>query len=187
MIPEGYRGVIYIMRGVPGSGKSHLGLRLAGGDASKVFSTDDYFERMEGGYRANWKMDRLFPAHRWNQGRVRAAMQKGITPIVVDNTNITMKQARPYIEMAIQYQYLPEIHESDSPWWKEISELLKNKSVNKDAIAAWASKLANGFEHEGKIIQNVHGVPQATIQDMLNRLNQYTVKDVKDRIKQGPE
>lgn len=187
MTPEGYRGIMYLMRGVPGSGKSHLALRLAGGDQTKVFSTDEYFDRMEGGYKANWKMEKLFGAHKWNQNRVRAAMQRGITPVVVDNTNIRMKDARAYIEFAQQYQYWPEIKESDSPWWLQIQELLKNKNLNAEEIKGWANKLANGFQHEDKTIQNTHGVPEEVIHRMLTGLTPYTVDDVKARIKLGPE
>ena len=106
MVPDGYRGIMYLMRGVPGSGKSHLGLRLAGGDTAKVFSTDQWFEMQPGGYKANWKMEKLFGAHKWNQNRVRAAMQKGITPVVVDNTNLKAKDARAYVEFAEQYHRL---------------------------------------------------------------------------------
>jgi predicted kinase len=186
LVPDGYRGILYIMRGVPGSGKSHLALRLAG-DPSKVFSTDEFFERMEGGYAANWKMDRLFPAHKWNQRRVREAMQRGISPVVVDNTNIRIKEARPYVEMGVQYQYHMEIRESDSPWWAEISLLLQNKGLNSEKIKEWANKLATGFDHSGVIIKNVHGVPFDAIHRMLTALNPYTLQDVQDRIKLGPE
>lgn len=163
VIPDGYRGVLYLMKGPPGSGKSFTALKLAGNDKSKVFSTDEYFERMEGGYIANWKMERLFAAHKWNQARVRDAMQRGIHPVVVDNTNIRIKESRPYIEMAIKYQYWPEIKESDSPWWTEISSLLQNKSMNSEKIKQWSKKLAHGFDHNGATIKNTHGVPEEVI------------------------
>ena len=187
MVPDGYRGVLYIMRGVPGSGKSHLALRLAGGDATKVFSTDQWFEQQEGGYKANWKMEKLFGAHRWNQSRARLAMQRGITPVVIDNTNMRMKEARPYVEMGVQYQYHIEIKESDSPWWTDIQGLLTNKKLNSEDIKGWAKKLALGFNHDGKLIQNTHGVPEEVILRMLQAHQPYTVDDVKERIKLGPE
>ncbi len=187
MIPDGYRGIMYLMRGVPGSGKSHTGLRLADGDASKVFSTDQWFENQPGGYKANWKMEKLFGAHKWNQQRVRQAMQRGITPVVIDNTNMRMKEARPYVEMAQQYQYWVDIRESDSPWWGEIQELLKNKQLNAEEIKSWGNKLATGFKHGDKVIQNTHGVPEDVIQRMLQAYHPYTADDVRARIKLGPE
>ena len=63
MTPEGYRGLLILMRGVPGSGKSHRALRLANNDQNKIFSADQWFEQQPGGYAANWKMDKLFQAH----------------------------------------------------------------------------------------------------------------------------
>jgi predicted kinase len=175
--PEGYRGIVYIMRGVPGSGKSFDAKSLAG-DPNRVFSADDWFEMRPGGYRANWSVKNLFPAHKWNDDRIRQAMQQGITPIAVDNTNLRMRDARPYIEMANQYQYWPEIKESTSPWWAKISELLKNKELNADELDQWAEKLATGFEHGDKTIQNTHGVPSFSIKKMLARYTPYTVDDV---------
>jgi predicted kinase len=185
--PDGYRGIVFILKGVPGSGKSNLALRLVDGDKTHVFSTDDWFESQPGGYKANWKIDKLYGAHRWNQERVRAAMQKGITPLAVDNTNLRAKEARPYIEMSNQYQYFPIIKDSDSPWWKEVLELLKNKSINSEELKKWAEKLSGGFEHEGKMIKNVHEVPTDVIHRMLMAYNPYTVDDVQYRIKLGPE
>ena len=187
MVPDGYRGILYIMRGVSGSGKSHLALRLAGGDISKVFSADQWFENQPEGYLASWAIEKLYPAHKWNQQRVRAAMQRGITPVVVDNTNIRIKEARVYMEMAIKYQYWPEIKESDSPWWLQIRELLKNKQLHSDEIKNWANKLATGFEHDGKYIKNTHGVPEESIHRLLHKYQPYTLDDIRERIKMGPE
>ncbi len=64
MTPDGYRGILFIMRGTPGSGKSHLALRLVQGDKTKVLSTDDWFEQQKGGYNANWAVEKLFQAHK---------------------------------------------------------------------------------------------------------------------------
>ena len=178
VIPDGYRGIIYIMRGVPGSGKSFDAKNLAG-DPSRVFSTDDWFEQQPGGYRANWAVDKLFKAHKWNENRVRAALQRGLTPVVVDNTNMSSRDARPYVEMARQYQYWPEIKESTSPWWAKITELLKNKALNADELNSWAEKLSTGFEHDGKEIKNTHGVPSFAIERRCFRGNRpYTVDDI---------
>ncbi len=174
------------MRGVPGTGKSHTGRRLVG-DQGFCMGADDWFDMQPGGYKANWKVESLFGAHKWNQSRVREGMKKGLGPIAVDNTNLRMKEARPYVEAAIQYQYWVEIRESDSPWWGEIVDLLKHRAANHAELMAWAKKLADGFEWEGAFIQNVHGVPEATILNMLERYNPYTLEDIKERIKFGVE
>jgi predicted kinase len=166
------------MRGVPGSGKSHLALRLAGGDSSKVFSTDDYFSSLPGGYKANWKVEKLFPAHKWNQGRVRKALSEGIDPVIVDNTNLKSKDARVYYDMAIEHGYEVRIEESQSPWWLEITALLKNKKGSEAGLKKWAGKLAHGFMYEELHIKNEHGVPEDTIYNMLLKYQFYTVEDL---------
>jgi predicted kinase len=117
---------MWLLRGCPGSGKDYLALRLV--DKSKIFSTDEWFDLQPGGYLANWSGDKLSQAHWWNQQRTREAMLDGITPLVINNTNLTVRTARPYVEMADQYGYSVEIREPDSPWWLEISQLLKNKA-----------------------------------------------------------
>jgi hypothetical protein len=176
MIPDGYRGIVYIMRGCPGSGKSHDAKILVGGKLTHIFSTDDWFEQQPGGYRANWSVDKLFRAHKWNENRTRAAMQRGVTPIVVDNTNMSYRDARPYIEMAAQYQYLPEVKESTSPWWIKIAELLKDKVQFAAELEEWAEKLSSGFVHEGKEIKNVHGVPVFAISKMFRKYHPWTIE-----------
>lgn len=181
----GFRGFLVVLRGTPGSGKSHLAARLA--PKENIFSTDEWFELQPGGYRENWKVEKLFGAHRWNQQRAREAMQRGITPLVIDDTNWNAKQARPYVEMALQYQYHVTIRESDSPWWSEIALLLESKKFNEGRLKVWAEKLANGFDYEGKKVGTVHGVPAEKIFSMFMDYRPYTLQDVLDRIKQGPE
>ena len=105
-------------------------------------------------------------------------MQRGITPVIVDNTNLRMKEARPYIEMANKYQYKVEIEESDSPWWLEIQKLLTDKGKNAGQLKQWAGQLAQ---------RNIHGVPEETLHRMLKAYAPYTVDDVQKRIKLGPE
>lgn len=88
LIREGTR-VMVLMRGAPGSGKTHLAkeiVRLTMGrncDPSKyIFSTDDFFDRTK----------RFIPcllpeAHNCNKERVHAAAERKLNPIIVDNTN----------------------------------------------------------------------------------------------------
>lgn len=88
LIREGTR-VMVLMRGAPGSGKTHLALqivRLTMGkncDPNKyIFSTDDFFVRTK-----RFIPSMLPEAHNWNKDRVRAAAERKLNPIFVDNTN----------------------------------------------------------------------------------------------------
>lgn len=129
--------ILFINRGLPGSGKSTLAKQLGQGGA--VFSTDEFFMK-EGRYVFNPSM--LGTAHAWNLKRATEAMQKGITPIVIDNTNTTAKEIRPYAQAAAQYGYKVEMREPDTPWKFDVDELVK---------------------------KNTHGVPRDAIERMLNR------------------
>jgi predicted kinase len=129
---------LFLMRGLPGSGKSTLALQLADNDSEKIFSTDEYWEVVEN--RFNGAL--LIQAHKWNQERTKDAMKKGITPIVIDNTNVVFRDALPYLEMAKAYGYHVEIREPETPWAKNPEILVK---------------------------KNKHGVPIQTIQKMLNK------------------
>ena len=87
---------LFIMRGLPGSGKSTAcvdGLKL---------STDDYF--MVGGTYC-FDPSQLGPAHRWNQWRVSKACERALPNVYVDNTNTTWKEFKPYLEAAANNDY----------------------------------------------------------------------------------
>jgi NEDD4-binding protein 2 len=77
---------LYILRGISGSGKSYLSKQIIKEHDGKgeIFSTDDYFMK-DGKYVFDGK--KLGIAHDWNQKRSFEAMKKGITPIIIDNTN----------------------------------------------------------------------------------------------------
>lgn len=130
--------IMYLMRGLPGSGKSTLAKELSGNDPSKVFSTDEFFETQVKGFDGAL----LHRAHQWNENRARKAMIEGVSPIVVDNTNIVLRDAKTYLEMAKANGYRIEIREPQTPWSKNVDELVS---------------------------RNTHSVPRATIERMLKR------------------
>jgi len=168
--------LLILMRGTPGTGKSHEANLLTSKD--KIFSTDAWFDLQPGGYVANWSQDKLFKAHCWNQDRTKAAIALGTTPLVVDNTNLQMKAARVYFDMGVEAGYEVQIREPSSPWWLEIKELMRDKKTNQEKLKDWSEKLADGFSYEGLIIKNVHNVPASTILKMFNAYQPYTVEDL---------
>jgi hypothetical protein len=81
--------VMVLMRGVPGSGKSHLAVQIVRLTMGRncnlnkfVFSTDDFFVHTK-----QFIPSLLQDAHSWNQERVRTAAEQKLSPIFVDNTN----------------------------------------------------------------------------------------------------
>jgi NEDD4-binding protein 2 len=116
---------LVIMRGFPGSGKSSLAKQL--GQGGIVLGSDDFFV-IDGKYQFDPNM--LSDAHLWNQGRVLSAIKKGITPIVVDNTNVQKWEMKPYVEMAQKYGYQVELKEPNTPWKFDVDELTRRNTHN---------------------------------------------------------
>ena len=112
--------IVYILRGISGSGKSSLSQKLGAGGA--IFSTDDYFMQ-SGSY--NFDASKFGEAHQWNQQRAIKAMSEGISPIVIDNTHTEAWEAKPYVAAALQYGYQVEFAEPDTPWKFNAEELAR--------------------------------------------------------------
>lgn len=119
--------VLIIMQGVPGSGKSHLATsitqdyRLSEFDytATLIASTDEYWvNNPEREYAFDGS--KLGEAHAWNQARVEDAMtrQWAVPVIVVDNTNVLYRHAKPYFELADKHGYQVQVIRVD-PGLKE--------------------------------------------------------------------
>ncbi|MEQ2182602.1 hypothetical protein GOODEAATRI_024037, partial [Goodea atripinnis] len=67
-----------------------------------VLSTDDYFS-CGGGYQFDPMA--LGEAHEWNHKRAREAFERGINPIIIDNTNMQEWEMKPYV----LYSSLPDV------------------------------------------------------------------------------
>ncbi len=122
---------LYIMRSPPGAGKSTLAKEL--GKNGVVYSSDDFFMR-NGKYIFDIKQ--LHRAHLWNQQRTERALQQGISPVVIDNTNIKFWEMKEYVKLGIKYGY--EIEFVQPNWHKDLYisdgkwnfEFLKGKNVH---------------------------------------------------------
>ncbi|XP_034103318.1 uncharacterized protein LOC117567428 [Drosophila albomicans] len=145
--------IMIIMRGASGSGKSTLaksllqqtGLLQQYGIQDFICSSDDYFNTQRG-YQFNPNF--LPDAHEWNQQRVAQKAATGWSPIIVDNTNMMIWEMQPYVQKAVQHNYIVELLEPQTGWCKS------------------ASKLAQ---------KNTHQVPKESIQRMLERYEKANV------------
>jgi len=137
--------IMYIMRGPSGAGKSTKAKEL--GISGTTLSTDDFWMK-DGEYK--FDINRIGEAHQWNQQRTRECLKKGISPVIVDNTNIEAWEMKPYVGMAQQYGYQIRI----------VPVEVKNT----------AQELAQ---------RNKHGVPADAIQKMLDKYDpKVTVMDI---------
>ena len=131
--------ILYIVRGVPGSGKSTFAKRLVGDDFL-VCEADKYFVDKETG-EYNFDFTKIKDAHKFCQDTVETYMKDSLVndnfyrEIAVSNTLTQEWEMERYYELAKQYGY------------KVFSVIVENR-------------------HEGI---NEHGVPEDKIQIMKDR------------------
>ncbi|KAM9192737.1 NEDD4-binding protein 2-like 1 isoform 1-T1 [Dugong dugon] len=133
-----FRKHLYLLRGLPGSGKTTLARQLQlDFPRAVIFSTDDFFSQEDGTYEFN--PDFLEEAHKWNQKRARKAMRNGVSPIIIDNTNLQAWEMKPYALMALENNYEVLFREPATRWKFNVPELAR---------------------------RNIHGVPREKIHRM---------------------
>jgi predicted kinase len=91
---------VYILRGVSGSGKSTYVKKLP--KYKVVHSTDNFFYK-NGKYKFDFKKLGYF--HKKNLENFEKSLKEKKTIIVVDNTNLLAKEAKPYIKKAKEHGY----------------------------------------------------------------------------------
>ena len=91
---------MYIVRGLPGSGKTTLARRIA----EKVFAADDFFYELGGG-TYDFDPKRLGEAHAACQVNTEAALMSAIESVAVANTFTQSWEAEPYYKMAEKHGY----------------------------------------------------------------------------------
>lgn len=110
--------IVYIMRGVPGSGKSTHARELAGTKGA-IHSTDTYFV-VNGEYR--FDPTKLSDNHRRNLEAFRESLRQGVSIVICDNTNVLHEHYEPYIAAAVEFGYLVEIRLMPHPKPKVAAE-----------------------------------------------------------------
>uniref|UniRef100_UPI00398E480F NEDD4-binding protein 2 isoform X2 n=1 Tax=Pristiophorus japonicus TaxID=55135 RepID=UPI00398E480F len=119
--------VLFLMRGLPGSGKSTLARMLVQqGPNGMIFSTDEYF--CQNGH-GQFDPSLIGEAHEWNQKRAKEAMEKGYSPVIIDNTNTQAWEMKPYIAMAFKHNYKVVFREPDT-WWKFKPRELERRNIH---------------------------------------------------------
>lgn len=100
---------LIIMRGIPGGGKSTKAKQLVGNGV--IHSTDDLIEA-NGDYNeffanmvANSDFSPWGQMHKSNFNNAVTSMKNGISPVIIDNTNIRANEPKNYIESALNLGY----------------------------------------------------------------------------------
>jgi predicted kinase len=94
--------VLYIVRGLPGSGKSTFAKTLVNKDYCHK-EADMFFVDREGNY--NFNPSKIKDAHQWCQEEIEFVMKYNHSPVAVSNTFTQEWEMGPYFELAKTYGY----------------------------------------------------------------------------------
>uniref|UniRef100_A0A096LY18 NEDD4 binding protein 2 n=1 Tax=Poecilia formosa TaxID=48698 RepID=A0A096LY18_POEFO len=134
--------VLVLLRGAPGSGKSTLARALLEHNpGGVVLTTDDFFSR---GGRYQFDPMVLGEAHEWNHKRARESFERGINPIIIDNTNMQGWEMKPYVVQALKHGYKVLFKEPDT-WWKSKPRELERRTTH-NVPAETIRRMLNGYE-----------------------------------------
>ncbi len=94
---------LYLLRGLPGAGKSSLAKSLAQ-QQWPVYSVDDFFtDPVTGRYEFHYEQNHL--AYKACEHNTESAMQHQIAKIFVDNTFTLAWELEPYFALVKKYNY----------------------------------------------------------------------------------
>jgi predicted kinase len=137
---------LIVMRGIPGAGKSTKAKSLVG--QGKIHSTDDVIEA-GGDYReffakmiASGDFSPLRKVHSQNLKDAIESMKAGVTPVIIDNTNIKHNEPKDYVKAALELGFTDN----------------NIKFVDVGTAGLEATQLAT---------RNTHGVPLEKIEAMI--------------------
>lgn len=160
--------VLIVMRGIPGAGKSTEAKKLVG--EGIIHSTDTVIES-KGDYReffakmiAEENFTELSRAHTTNKKNAIASIKEGISPVVIDNTNIKQNEPKEIVVAALKLG-------------------LANENIKFVDIGT------SGLGAEVLAERNTHGVPLDKIEKMIashtgqGKMTLKTVMEAKDMYK----
>lgn len=90
--------VLFIIRGIPGSGKSTFANLIA----DKVCTADDYY-MVNGEYQ--FDINKIHDAHQWCQRKCAHYMRIGVPKLAVANTSTKESEVDVYMKLAEKYNY----------------------------------------------------------------------------------
>lgn len=113
---------LFLMHGLPGSGKSYKAKTLCYDDY--ILLSTDFFWIKDKAY--NFDAKYLGPAHEWTRLQCLYHMFHFTYRIIIDNTNLTVSECSPYFLLAKKFGYTFSIIEPDTSW-KDDSEICHTK------------------------------------------------------------
>ena len=113
-------------------------------------------------------------AHQWNQQRAKDAMAKGISPVVIDNTNTTLKEMYSYVSLGKKFNY--EIKFLEPDWHSEL----------KTPDGKWNYDFIKSLQDKRKQDQPTKNIPDDVVKRMIERYDyrkpEETDTELSDRV-----
>lgn len=144
---------VYIMVGLPGSGKSTEAALIkeacaSAGKSCEIHSTDHYFVDHWGEYK--FEPEKLAQYHEYNREAFERSLENGKDVVIVDNTNLHRRHREAYAEIARDYGYEVIYH----------------------VVGGFGSTCCFAYSK-----RNQHGVPLGTIRRMADRYEPVTEEE----------
>ncbi|XP_063236240.1 2',3'-cyclic-nucleotide 3'-phosphodiesterase-like [Bacillus rossius redtenbacheri] len=118
--------VIFILRGLPGSGKSTVARAIKGTYPGSVLcSADDLFLQSN---RCEPSRDQLHEAQVWCQQKARRACEDGASVVVVDSANVRRWELEYYLQLAVENSYVAVVVEPSTPWKWDPEQLVRRNT-----------------------------------------------------------
>ena len=109
--------LMVIVRGISGSGKSTLANETY--PDAVILSTDDLWMSYGNKPKYLWTAEGIGLSHTLNKIKCKEACSRSCETVVIDNTNTTWKEIKPYIEIAKEFKYSVVILEPTNEWSKD--------------------------------------------------------------------
>lgn len=94
---------LFLLRGLPGSGKTTLAKQLSENGKYPIFSVDDYFTETNGNY--NFEYDKNYLAYKQCEENTIKSMLEKVEKIFIHNTFTLDWEIEPYFKLASDFNY----------------------------------------------------------------------------------
>lgn len=84
--------------------------------STSVHEADNFFYSTKGTGQYQFDATKLGQAHKYCQTSVENDMKMGTDLVVVSNTSMTLREVKPYTDLADKYGYSVEIVRTAGPW-----------------------------------------------------------------------
>lgn len=128
--------VLYIIRGIPGTGKTTLGKKIS----KYVVAADDMPGLYDHSFQPpTYNLALQAESHEWCKAKIKKWMQEGKRTIAVSNTFIKQKYLRPYLLLATEYGYVVQVIQCEAVVFPDGSAAQSIHGVPKNVVARMKS------------------------------------------------